>query len=59
MLRSRAGGTAIVFASSDLEELQRYSDRIAVFYEGRIIAVVPASSATSWSLGLLIGGVTP
>jgi len=59
MLRSRAGGTAIVFASSDLEELQRYSDRIAVFYEGRIIAVVPASSATSSSLGLLIGGVTP
>ncbi|MBI5156458.1 MAG: ATP-binding cassette domain-containing protein [Acidimicrobiia bacterium] len=57
MLRSRAGGTAIVFASSDLEELQRYSDRIAVFYEGRIIAVIPASTATSSSLGLLIGGV--
>jgi simple sugar transport system ATP-binding protein len=59
MLRSRAGGTAIVFASSDLEELQRYSDRIAVFYEGRIIAVIPAPSATSSSLGLLIGGVVP
>jgi len=57
MLRSRAGGTAIVFASSDLEELLRYSDRIAVFYEGRIIAVVPAAAATPSSLGLLIGGV--
>jgi ABC-type uncharacterized transport system ATPase subunit len=37
--------------------LLRYSDRIAVFYEGRIIAVVPAATATPSSLGLLIGGV--
>ena len=59
LLRSRAGGTAIVFASSDLEELLRYSDRIAVFYEGGIIAVVPAAAATASSLGLLIGGVMP
>ena len=59
MLRSRSGGTAIVFASSDLEELLRYSDRIAVFFEGRIIAVVPAAQATAASLGLLIGGVVP
>jgi simple sugar transport system ATP-binding protein len=59
MLRSRSGGTAIVFASADLEELLRYSDRIAVFYEGRIIAVVPATQATASSLGLLIGGVVP
>jgi simple sugar transport system ATP-binding protein len=59
MLRSRSGGTAIVFASADLEELLRYSDRIAVFYEGRIIAVVPAKQATASSLGLLIGGVVP
>jgi simple sugar transport system ATP-binding protein len=57
ILRSREGGTAIVFASSDLEELLRYSDRVAVFYEGRIIAVVPTASATAASLGLLIGGV--
>ena len=59
MLRSREQGTAIVFASADLEELQRYSDRIAVFYEGRVIAVVPAAQATAASLGLLIGGVAP
>ena len=50
-------GSAIVFASSDLDELLRYSDRIAVFFEGRIIAVVPAQvrdpvipgSAHRWS----------
>ena len=59
LLRSRTGGTAIVFASSDLEELLRYSDRIAVFYEGGIIAVMPAAAATASSLGLLIGGVMP
>lgn len=59
MLRSRAGGTAIVFASADLEELIRYSDRIAVFFSGRIIAVIPARQADPGSIGLLIGGVTP
>jgi simple sugar transport system ATP-binding protein len=59
ILRSREQGTAIVFSSADLEELQRYSDRIAVFYAGRVIAVVPASQATAASLGLLIGGVAP
>ncbi len=59
MLRSREQGTAIVFASADLEELLRYSDRIAVFYNGRIIAVPAAAAANAASLGLLIGGVAP
>jgi simple sugar transport system ATP-binding protein len=58
MLAMRRQGTAIVFASSDLEELLRYSDRIAVFFSGRLVAVVPAEKATTTSLGLLIGGVT-
>ena len=44
LLERRTDGTAIVFASADLDELLRYSDRIAVFFEGRIIEVVDAAA---------------
>ncbi|MBC7292841.1 MAG: ATP-binding cassette domain-containing protein, partial [Thermoleophilia bacterium] len=43
--RCRAG-SAIVFTSSDLDELLRYSDRILVFFAGRVSAPLPASSTT-------------
>jgi len=56
LLARRETGTAIVFASTDLDELTQYSDRIAVFFSGRILDVVDASTATAEQLGLLIGG---
>jgi ABC-type uncharacterized transport system ATPase subunit len=56
LLARRAEGTAIVFASSDLDELLDYSDRIAVFFDGRIIDVVAARSTSAEELGHLIGG---
>ena len=45
-----------MFASSDLDELLRYSDRIAVFFNGNVLRVVDAAAATPEALGLLIGG---
>jgi general nucleoside transport system ATP-binding protein len=57
LLKRREHGTAIVFASSDLDELLGYSDRIAVFFSGEILDVVDASTATVEQLGYLIGGV--
>ena len=56
LLERRTDGTAIVFASSDLDELLRYSDRIAVFFGGRILDVVDASTTDSEALGHMIGG---
>ena len=38
LLARRDQGTAIIFASADLDELLRYSDRILVFYSGRVLA---------------------
>ncbi|MFH1330227.1 MAG: ATP-binding cassette domain-containing protein [Actinomycetota bacterium] len=55
MERSRQG-TAIVFASADLDELLRYSDRILVFFAGKVLREVPAASTTGEELGYLIGG---
>jgi ABC-type uncharacterized transport system ATPase subunit len=49
-------GGAIIFTSSDLDELLRYSDRIIVFFAGRVSAPLDAASTTVDELGQLIGG---
>jgi len=49
-------GTSVVFASADLDELLRYSDRIVVFFGGRVLKVLDTSEADTDRLGHLIGG---
>lgn len=49
-------GTAIIFISSDLEEILHYSDRILVFFAGRVSSPLDASTTTVDQLGQLIGG---
>ena len=56
LLRRRAEGTAILYATADLDELLRYSDRVLVFFAGEITAELRASAATVEQLGALIGG---
>jgi general nucleoside transport system ATP-binding protein len=56
LLERKAQGTAFVFASADLDELLRYSDRILVFFAGRVLKVLDARTTTGEELGRLIGG---
>jgi general nucleoside transport system ATP-binding protein len=49
-------GTAIVFISSDLEEILQYSDRVLVFFSGKVSPPLDASRTTVEQLGELIGG---
>ena len=49
-------GTAILFISSDLDEILRYSDRILVFFAGKVSPAIPASEVNLEQLGQLIGG---
>ena len=58
LLARREGGTAIIFASSDLDELMRYSDRILVFFSGEVLAELDASATNVDEIGHLIGGRT-
>ncbi|HPF98433.1 MAG TPA: ATP-binding cassette domain-containing protein [Kiritimatiellia bacterium] len=56
-LRERCGrGACLFFASSDLDELLQYSDRILVFSGGRVSAPLDAASASVEDLGRRIGG---
>jgi simple sugar transport system ATP-binding protein len=59
LLEQRAQGTAILLISEDLDEVRALADRIAVIYEGRIMAVVERSTATAEQLGLLMAGAEP
>jgi simple sugar transport system ATP-binding protein len=58
LLAQRAAGTAILLISEDLDEILALSDRIAVMYEGRLMAVLPRGQATPETLGLLMAGVS-
>ena len=56
-LRERcARGTGIVFISADLDEVLQYSDRIVVFFAGRVSPPLPAEGLSVEELGALIGG---
>jgi simple sugar transport system ATP-binding protein len=49
-------GTAIIYISSDLEELLLYSDRLVVFFGGKASPPLEAASTSVDVLGQLIGG---
>jgi len=56
LMNLRGKGTAILLVSEDLDEVMSLSDRIAVMFEGRILATVEASEASREEIGLLMAG---
>jgi len=53
---ARDAGKAVLLVSADLTEVLALSDRIAVMYGGRIVAVVPGATATAEQLGPYMTG---
>ncbi len=51
-----AEGTTILFMSADLDELLDRSDRIVVFFGGKVLKVLKTSETSVDELGHLIGG---
>jgi len=49
-------GASIFFISADLEEILQYSDRILVFFSGKVSPPLDASKTSLDQLGQLIGG---
>ena len=52
-------GAATVIISQDLDEIFALADQVAVIAGGRLSAPVPVGSATTASIGRLMGGVEP
>ena len=59
LIMKRDEGCAILLVSTELDEVMQLSDRIAVIYRGKILAIVDARTATKEQLGLLMAGITP
>lgn len=49
-------GASIIFISSDLEEVLQYSDRVLVFFSGKVSPPIDAATTSVEQLGQLIGG---
>jgi simple sugar transport system ATP-binding protein len=52
----RDKGRAVLLMSLELDEILNVSDRIAVMYEGEIVAIVDADKTNERELGLLMAG---
>jgi len=59
IIAERDRGAAVLLVSAELDEIMALSDRIAVMYHGKIVATLPAASATREELGLLMAGAQP
>lgn len=57
LLEKRKQGVAILLVSTELDEILQLSDRIAVMYRGKFMAVIPAEHANRENLGLLMAGI--
>ena len=54
VIAKRDAGTAILLVSAELDEILEMSDRIAVMYRGRIVAVLDGRAADKNEVGLLM-----
>jgi simple sugar transport system ATP-binding protein len=52
----RDHGCAILLISADLDEILALSDRIAVIYEGKLVAIRERIETNELELGLLMTG---
>ncbi|WP_066053455.1 ABC transporter ATP-binding protein [Robertmurraya korlensis] len=56
LIEQRDNGKAVLLLSFELDEILNVSDRIAVIYEGEIVAIVNPKETTEQELGLLMAG---
>lgn len=56
LLAERENGKAILLISTELEEILNMADRVAVIFEGRIMGVLDAATATVETIGLMMAG---
>ncbi|MHA2389928.1 MAG: heme ABC transporter ATP-binding protein, partial [Candidatus Hodarchaeales archaeon] len=56
LVELRDAGRAILLISSDLDEVLTLSDRIAVLFEGNIVAIEDPKQTSEQRLGLLMAG---
>jgi simple sugar transport system ATP-binding protein len=56
LVEERSRGRGVLLISTELDEILRLSDRIAVLYEGEIRGIVDGQGANPNEIGMLMGG---
>jgi simple sugar transport system ATP-binding protein len=56
IVEKRDEGAAVLIVSTELDEILALGDRIAVMFQGRIVAILDPAEATPERLGLYMGG---
>jgi simple sugar transport system ATP-binding protein len=56
VVEKRDEGAAVLIVSTELDEVLALGDRIAVMYQGRIVAILDPDEATPERVGLYMGG---
>ncbi len=56
IIAQRDQGVAVLVVSAELDEVLGLADRVAVMFDGRIVAVLPIEEATRERVGLLMAG---
>jgi ABC-type uncharacterized transport system ATPase subunit len=59
LLELRRAGKAVLLVSSKLDEVRQLSDRVAVLYEGEVVATVDPGTTDEETFGLLMAGEQP
>lgn len=56
IMEERDAGRAVLLVSTELDEVMKLSDRVAVMYEGEIMGIVRPQDVTVADMGLMMGG---
>ncbi len=56
IIKKRDTGTAVMLISTELDEIMKLSDRIAVMFDGEIVGIVDANTVTKEQVGLMMAG---
>lgn len=59
IIKKRDEGCAVLLVSPELDEVMELSDRIAVMYRGKILAIVDSRMVTKEQVGLMMAGEMP
>lgn len=57
LMKERSRGAAILLISTELQEIFRLSDRIAVMYRGEIMGIAPVEKTNVDQIGMMMAGV--
>lgn len=57
LVEQRNEGKSVILISADLEEIMALSDRVAIMFGGKVMAVLARDEVTLEKIGLLMGGI--